>query len=282
VLQALYKGIVVVGLDTDHYQFYFGKYVDSPGYLYYFVVFFLRFSPILVLGLLGLAVVFCKLSKEKKEFVLFVIAYSAVYFLEITLPTKKLDRYILPSAVALCSLAALFWDYLYDRVGKQFKCLISALLVIVPITTLVILHPDYLSYYSPMVGGLRTGIKVIEPKWMIGTPEIISYFDALSKTKGYVFSDQNESFEEIVNSTKYQNVLTVGFQEKYYTQIWPFFREIGGWAVVQELAPFAIKTKYFVYPVWGDSGVNETRFPVKKIDVIKVRGVVVYNVYERV
>ena len=90
------------------------------------------------------------------------------------------------------------------------------------------------------------------------------------------------SFEELVyksHGKKLNNVLTVGFKEKYYTQIWPFFREFGAWAVVKELTPFADKTKYFVYPVWFDEGVTENRFKLKYIDTISLRGAPLYNVY---
>jgi len=90
-------------------------------------------------------------------------------------------------------------------------------------------------------------------------------------------------YEELIYKSNYINkVLSVGFQEKYYTQIWPFFRETNDWAVIEELRPFAVKTRYFVYPVWNDESPAEWRFSLRKVGEIKVRGTVVYNVYERI
>jgi hypothetical protein len=136
-----------------------------------------------------------------------------------------------------------------------------------------------LSYYNPLFGGIKTGIKVLEPKWLIGERNILSYFKEVRPN--FEPSGQDESFEEVVYGGQNKNVLSVGFQEKYYTQIWPFFREIDSWAVIQDLSPFAVKTRYFVYPVWDDRSAEENRFQLKYIDDIKIRGVSAYRVYER-
>jgi len=91
------------------------------------------------------------------------------------------------------------------------------------------------------------------------------------------------SFEELVYKAHGKNLekaMTVGFKEKYYSQIWPFFREKGTWAVIESLTPFANKTKYFVYPVWDDTSSQEKRFGLTYFDNIKLRGVPLYNVYK--
>ena len=75
--------------------------------------------------------------------------------------------------------------------------------------------------------------------------------------------------------------MIVAFDEKYYTQIWPFIRETGGWAVIQDITGQAKYAHYFVYPVWNDSGPSETRFKVEYMGSIKIRGVSVYNVYRQ-
>jgi len=163
---------------------------------------------------------------------------------------------------------------LIEKINIKIKYAIFFIPIVV---TLFILHPDYFSYYNPIFGGLKTGINVLEPKWLIGEREILNYF----KDKQYEPSGLDESFEEVIYSGQKKNVLSVGFQEKYYTQIWPFFREINAWAVIQDITPFALKTKYFVYPVWDDRYKEENRFSLKYLDDIKIRGVSAYRVYER-
>ena len=51
-----------------------------------------------------------------------------------------------------------------------------------------------------MFGGLKTGMKVIEPKWIVGEREITNYFDALAREEGDVFSTDT-SFKDICIQT---------------------------------------------------------------------------------
>ena len=90
-----------------------------------------------------------------------------------------------------------------------------------------------------------------------------------------------DSMDSLINSPEIGEGLTVGFQEKYYTQIHPFINVIGGRAVIQDLTPHAVRTKYFVYPVWDDKSKEENRFKLKYVDSIFLRSVEVYRVYAR-
>ncbi|OGC50039.1 hypothetical protein A2W32_03340 [candidate division WWE3 bacterium RBG_16_37_10] len=91
----------------------------------------------------------------------------------------------------------------------------------------------------------------------------------------------NESLDSAINKPEINTKLTIGFQEKYYTQIHPFISRIGGRAVIQDLTPHAVRTKYFVYPVWDDRSKEENRFKLKYVDSIFLRSVEVYRVYAR-
>jgi hypothetical protein len=117
---------------------------------------------------------------------------------------------------------------------------------------------------------------------MIGQSQIASYFQDLKFNEGVKPFEKNESMDNLLNSPAINDKLTVGFQEKYYTQIWPFITRVGGRAVIKDLTPQAVKTKYFVYPVWDDEAGKEDRFKLQLIGTIKLRGVDVYRVYKRV
>ncbi|OGC38930.1 hypothetical protein A3K42_01295 [candidate division WWE3 bacterium RBG_13_37_7] len=273
VIQYLGKGVFEVGIDTDHQQFYFGKLVDNPGPLYYLVVLLFRSSPYLLVGLIGSFFV------KKTKFIYFLLSYAFFYLVMITIPSKKLDRYILPSMTSMVLLSTYFYVWCLDKL-KLKSLTVIVLFFILPVATAFCLHPDYLSYYNPMLGGLRTGMYVLEPKWMIGQGEIIKYFKNVQKTDNLEPS-WDQSFENVNKHSSVKNILTVGFQEKYYTQIWPFFREFGAWAVIKDLTPFAKNTMYFVYPVWNDDSNLEDRFKLEFVTTIKIRGVNVYNVYKR-
>jgi len=284
VFKILYQGVAVVGVEQDHIQFFFGKLVDDPGWYFYIVVFILRSSYLLLLGLLGLKLLFVfdkdgkfkkYLGNTRRDFIKYNLLYVFFYMIMLSIPSKKLDRYILPLMVSSVLICAFFFEYYLDKIKSNLKYLVFLL----PLITAVYLHPDYFSYYS---SGLKFGMYAIEPKWMIGQREVINYVEGIKEDKEYMDS-YDMSFEEVSqNVAYYPNVTSVGFQEKYYTQIWPFFREFGAWAVIKDLTPFAVRTNYFVYPVWNDDSYNEDRFKIGFIGTIKVRGVDVYNVYQRV
>ena len=280
-LSALYRGVSEIGIEREHVQFYFGKLVENPGFFYYFVVLGLRSSYLLILGLAGAALFWKKIFNEgQRKFLLYTLLFVGFYFAQLIIPTKKLDRYILPNITMLSLVTSLFWIWVLEKIkGRSFLKFIP--LVIVAALPMFYLHPDYLSYYNPIFGGLKKGINVLEPKWMIGGKEIIGFFEQKMIQDGTqpVFGDT--SLEKIMNNTDTPNTLTVAFQEKYYTQVHPFFRKIGGFAVIEDLTPFAVKTRYFVYPVWDDISIKEKRFGLRYIDSVYLRGVEVYKVYER-
>lgn len=280
-IQTMYRGISVIGVEREHEQFYFDQFTTDPGFSYYFVVLAFRVSILLFVGLVGALFTFKKLKNEKlQNFVLFLVIFTGFYLIQLTLPSKKLDRYVIPTILSLALISAIFYYWLAGKIrfNSYLKYAIFLLFATAP---MYYLHPDYFSYYNPLFGGLAKGIHVIEPKWLIGANEITDYFDKLATQDGDTRIYQNKSLEEIIASGEINDVQTVGFQEKYYTQIWPFFREKGMFAIIQDLTPFAARAKYFVYPVWDDTGATENRFPLTKIGIIKVRGVDVYNVYER-
>jgi len=280
-LAALYRGVSEIGIEREHIQFYFGKLVEDPGFFYYFVVLGLRSSYLLILGLVGVAVFWKKIFVEgHRKFLLYTLLFVGFYFAQLIIPTKKLDRYILPNIMMLSLITSFFWIWVLEKVkGSSFLKFIP-LLAVAAIPAFY-LHPDYLSYYNPMFGGLKKGINILEPKWLIGEREITSYFEKkmIEDNLTPVYGDT--SLDKVLSGTEYPKNLTVAFQEKYYTQTHPFFRVIGGYAVIEDLSPFATKTKYFVYPVWDDVSGEEKRFGLKYIDSIYLRDVEVYKVYER-
>ncbi|OGC59866.1 hypothetical protein A2380_01155 [candidate division WWE3 bacterium RIFOXYB1_FULL_43_24] len=280
-LAALYRGVSEIGIEREHAQFYFGKLVEDPGFFYYFVVLGLRSSYLLILGLIGTALFWKKIFNEgHRKFLLYSLLFVGFYFVQLIIPTKKLDRYILPNLMMLSMVTSFFWIWLIEKVkGRSFLKFIP--LIAVAAVPAFYLHPDYLSYYNPMFGGLKKGINILEPKWLIGEREVINFFEKKMIEDGTEPIYGDTSLEKVLNGADPQDALTVAFQEKYYTQIHPFFRVIGGYAVIEDLTPFAVKTKYFVYPVWDDISTEEKRFGLKYIDSIYLRGVEVYKVYER-
>lgn len=291
------RGIKETGLEGEHGQIFLGKYTENPGPLYYFVVILFKFSPLLVTGIVFFALLVKRIlpqfgADKAKRFIVLGIIFTLGYLIEIIIPTKKLDRYILPALASISLLAGFFFTWAINKfschlkngseAGTRFEkgtklVAITAFAGIVAYQSLT-LTPDYFSYYNPMFGGLAKGIYTLEPKWIIGQHQVAQYFAELMKANRLEPFTPGQSFD---NQKDLSHKLTVAFPEKYYTQIWPFIRKIGGWATIEDLSPNARKTTYFVYPVWDDYSGQETRFKLTYLDSVYLRGVKLYNVYQR-
>ncbi len=287
VFETLRKGIVEIGVETEHFQLFLGRWVDDPGYLFYIVVLLFRSSVTALLGMFGFFAISGKLldSAKKRWFLLYCFVFVVFYTLELTLPTKKLDRYIIPTLLSIILVSSFLYEYAINYLFSKSK-LLGGLLIIALLSyygfTLSYLHPNYFSYYSPAFGGLRHGIYAIEPKWMIGQKEVVKFFSNDYFFGGYKRFGDGESIDEYINKPEMDEMLTVGFQEKYYTQIWPFISEIGGRATIMDISAMAEKTNFFVYPVYNDTAEFEDRFELEYMATVQLRGVDLYHIYRRV
>lgn len=254
-LEAVYRGISTIGVERGHEQFYFNQFTLDPGISYYFVVLLLKSSPFLLLGFLGSFICFRSFDKKTKTFLLYSLLFSLFYFLEITLPSKKLDRYILPSMLGLILFGSFFYVCLLSKLGKRKGVITLGLILVISSLNIFLLKLDYFSYFNPLFGGLRKGIFILEPKWMIGQHEITKYFAQKSEN------------------------LVIAFPEKYYTQIYPFIQEINHEPVIEARTSDILRSDYVVYPVWEDTSSSESRLLIEYVDSIYLRGVEVYRIY---
>lgn len=278
VLSTLYRGIFTIGIERDHGQIFFGKFVEDPGVFFYPLVFLFKASPFLIPGLVGYYLVLRKSADKKvKTFVLYSIFFSFFYLLMLTIPSKKLMRYLLPSIISLVLVSSFFYIYLIEKYYKKFKVLFLSI-TLVWLSYLVWIHPDYLSYHSPYFGGLRIGIQVLEPKWIIGQHALIERLNELKQEQNLLDFSKGEALNDTKNLEEH---LVVAFPEKYYTQVWPLVRSIGGWAVIEDLTGESKFATYFIYPVWDDYSATEKRYKLEFKEAVKLRGVPVFNIYER-
>ncbi len=280
VFQTLYRGVFDTGIEEGHIQLYFGNLVENPGLTFYPVVLLARSSLYIVVGALGY-LVYAKrnIDEKRKRFAFYTFLYAATYFIEMSIPSKKLDRYILPSLISLILISAMFFEY---ALIKFKKSILLVLFIFPALITYFYLNFDYLSYYSPLVGGLKNGIYIIEPKWSIGQKQIQAYFKDVLASGEYATFTKDESLDALINTSILSTKLVVGFPEKYYTQFHPFIRQIGGWATIKDITAQAKYTAYFVYPVWEDDSDKEDRFKIDYVGSIYERNIKLYNVYKRV
>jgi len=263
---------VVVGTD-DHSQIYFGNLVNDPGPLYYLLVLLIK-TPIYIFPTVLLALYMqLNTTYRKYTFESFLLICSLLYLIEITIPSKKLDRYILPLTVLLSIYAV---SYLYNRFKERIVYLFLFNLFYV-----LYLNFDFFSYYNPVIGGLSKNAYAIEPKWAFGQKELTVFFSNEIEKNNLELFPKNEA--DVNRVRENNNRLIVAMPEKYFTQLNPYLRYIDSFAVINEIKPDARRASYFIFPVWEDTSADfKERYSMEYYDTIKVRGEDVYLVYKKV
>jgi hypothetical protein len=269
-LNYVLKG-VTVGTE-DHSQIYFGTLVNDPGSFYYLIVTLIKATIYIFPALLLVGYIQLNTTYKKYTFEIFLFLSSILYLIEISIPSKKLDRYIFTFMILL---SIIIYSYLYD-----FSKKILFYFFAINMFFIVYLNFDYFSYYNPLIGGIKRGIEWVEPKWAFGQKEIVNYFSSELLNNQYeVFGNK----EDILGTKEKNNKLIVAIPEKYYTQLFPYFRFIDSWLVINTLKPEARKANYFIFPVWEDTSISGDfieRYKLRYYDQIKVRGVPIFNVYK--
>lgn len=277
-IATLRKGIVDVAIEGGHLQMFLGEWVEDPGSTFYGYVFVLRSSLYLVFGLIGTLLLLRKMDRERKKLILFALLFALLYAVEISIPSKKLDRYLLPSMVSLVLVATASIELLIEKFSTKFSKSFwkMGLVVFLPaIIILTVLHPDYFSYYSILGGGLKKGIWAVEPKWVIGQHELMDYLDQQRAQSNLPKFQPGESLNKAFDTLDKR--LVVAFPEKYYTQLHPFVRRIGGWATITSIKPESKNAEYIIFPVWFDP--TDHKDPWEFKEQVFLRGVPIYNVY---
>ncbi|MDM8532335.1 glycosyltransferase family 39 protein [Anaerolineales bacterium HSG25] len=158
-------------------MFWFGEFVEDPGLLFYLVVFLLKTTPLLWLGLL-LSLISWRWTvpstghdRSRLSLWLFALTYLVI----MTLASKKSVRYLLPAIPALYMLAGLAYSELLCRLSilnrpawlRRFRqpAWFVGLLVTIQLMVSVPYHPYYLTYYNPVILGWRVAPQTILVGW---------------------------------------------------------------------------------------------------------------------
>jgi hypothetical protein len=151
-------------------QFFWGHPVRDPGFLYYAVVILFKTTPItLVFSILSVVmVIWTGVSNHKSLnsdwfYTLFIICYVILFTFFMSVPLKKIGRYILPVFPMLNILASIgitrFVKAVADastnrkRLHHYAFWIAVVTILVVQIYPLVKLHPYELSYFNPIAGG---------------------------------------------------------------------------------------------------------------------------------
>ncbi|MBN1953732.1 MAG: glycosyltransferase family 39 protein [Anaerolineae bacterium] len=152
--------------------FFAGQMTYDPGPGFYPVVFLLRSSPLLLIGLaLGL---FClrRLSPERRFSFLACLAFALLFGAAIALAAKRHDRYLLPALLPLALAAAIGYRHGAEHLRQKKASTGLRLLFYSPLLLQLLLAlaflPCPLAYANPLLGGPPVAARLISLDWGAG------------------------------------------------------------------------------------------------------------------
>ncbi len=170
-----------IGIRKGHGQIIFGEYTRNAGWVFYPLVLLIKLSPLVILGCLFYVRAVVKIFKEKKtrqEIILFkkdkivgivsyMLPFFVGYYLVMSFPSKKIDRYMLLLFPYLGLIGSFGYLHLYEETRKRWKysLVFPALLFIVFLAYPILSQYPYLfTYTSPLLGSARSANSLIAQK----------------------------------------------------------------------------------------------------------------------
>jgi hypothetical protein len=200
--------------------FFWGQTFQNadPGIWFYPVVFFMRLTPLALLGLLaaglrGFVYSVKPLFRGQKPKILagdpfviqgsiILVIFVLVYSLLMTFGSHKQDRYLMPIFLSVDILAAMGFVYLWvwikskleQKIGMVFSKAVGVgfliLLAFIQIAVIFPHHPYYYSYFNPLLGGASTAPHLLRIGWGEGMDQVGRYLAAKPNSDDLVVSSR--------------------------------------------------------------------------------------------
>ncbi len=166
--------------------------LDDQGsrYLYFYPLTYLwRTTPIVLIGLLLGAGALLRpspahqLSQSVRRNLGLLLVFVAVYTFMMSLGIKKFDRYFLPAYLPLDMVAAAGWYALGNWMAARFPLarkyylgyILVAGVVAIQLAGVIRTAPYYLTYFNPLLGGIRKAPAVMPVGWGEGLNQAAIY-----------------------------------------------------------------------------------------------------------
>jgi hypothetical protein len=212
------------GIERGHSQIMFGKETNNGGVFFYPLVVLLKVSPFTIIGsLLGFYYFISRKIKDKKfsEFSVYLLIFVVGYLIGMTVPSKKIDRYILVIFPFLAYSSVVGYKSLFENLKNEsqktiFKITVPLMLVVFWVIPYFTLFPWYFVYTSPLFGSPCNANKIIGQKpFGVGIPDlekliIDRYGDKYEEEGPRMGFYDTQPMEAIYPNSKVYNVRTYG------------------------------------------------------------------------
>ena len=173
----IFSELVRVGIRKGHDQIMFGVPTTNAGPLFYPLIILMKVSPLLLIGVFYCFWKFIKSVVKKFKspggiffgFTLYLVIFYVGYFLGISFPAKKVDRYILVMYPLFSYCAVIGYQRIFQNLkssaGKYIFFSLSIFsLVVFWVIPIIKLYPWYFTYTSPVFGSSVNANKIIGQK----------------------------------------------------------------------------------------------------------------------
>jgi len=185
-----------IGVRNGHSQIIFGKEVESAGFGFYPLVLVLKLSPFIIYGILLYLMKLVPIFRNKEvksEVVLFkkekyvgLISYSLIfylgYFLVMSFPTKKIDRYMITIFPFIALISAFGFMSLISKTKQVWSSgfkVSAAFLLLLLLYSDISYHPYQFTYTNPIFGNAKKANDIIGQKsFGIGIFEVKDYLQS--------------------------------------------------------------------------------------------------------
>ncbi|MFH2109440.1 MAG: glycosyltransferase family 39 protein [Patescibacteria group bacterium] len=197
ITKIIYDGVIKTGQGGQP-QIFFGQESLNPGILFYPTQFIFRASPVLIILLtVALYLIFSNykvvlkgLKSSKTMTILGVSIYTLVYFVFMTVSTKKIDRYLIPLFPPL----AIFAGYALSKVVPRKQFFVAVVLVVVSAVQILPLFPDFFAYFNPLVGGSHMAVNAVGLQdWATGYMRVTNYLNKKPGVENITLATYNDA-----------------------------------------------------------------------------------------
>ena len=183
--------------------FFLGQTVldEDPGLIFYPVIFILRTTPLMLLGLLlGMWLLIRRRWSPPAQWRTWldepglwaVLAYAALYVGGMSLGSHKQDRFLMAAFPALNVLAAAAFLQFAQRLhwSQQRVWLAGGALLTIQLATALPFHPYYFSYFNPLAGGGPVAVQLTRIGWGEGMDQVADYLQSQENPESMVVASR--------------------------------------------------------------------------------------------
>ncbi len=172
-----------VGVRDGHGQIILGEYTREAGFEFYPLVLAMKLSPLIWAGLITYVFFLFKGAKRiiKRRFfdshTLFLAIFYIGYFLVMSYPTKKIDRYMVPMFPFLALIAVNGYEQLKAVLNPRIVySILGAFISAFIIYPIFSFYPYYFTYNSPFFGSAENANRILAQKpFGVGVPALKNF-----------------------------------------------------------------------------------------------------------